>query len=244
MVNIFGEATQNGGVGRRGPRGKRGRDGKGDDYYENYMRYSKFFQHFTWDIDFTPNYWIDGYDIQRSPSFKVLNKYNHDYDAYSPAKDKTPMMGRDPLTGRHTLGLSRNQLMVCKMNWNTDKKSSNDNLQVFLVCKYINDGKKSTKYRDGIFGNGATGRFGRFVAVEMEKSMIVSGANSGEIVVNFDKEHDPLKLDQYSVLSVHWNNKGVGNGGKDKSSVWCNGKKLSTFLYLNVLFFSVMFGNV
>ena len=61
MVNIFGEATQNGGVGRRGPRGKRGRDGKGDDYYENYMRHSKFFQHFTWDIDFTPNHWIDGY---------------------------------------------------------------------------------------------------------------------------------------------------------------------------------------
>ena len=42
MVNIFGEATQNGGVGHRGPRGKRRRDGKGDDYYEYYMQHSKF----------------------------------------------------------------------------------------------------------------------------------------------------------------------------------------------------------
>ena len=161
---------------------------KGNDYYENYMRHSKCFQHFTQDIDFAPNYWIDGYDIQRLPSFKVLNKYNHDYDAYrSPAGYKTPVMGRDPLTGRHTLVFNKNHLMLCNMNWNTNKKSSNDNLQVFLVCKYITTRKKSTKYRDGIFGNGDTGRFGRFVAVEIEKSKVVSGANGDVIVVNFDK---------------------------------------------------------
>ena len=171
MVNIFGEATQNGGVGRRGPRGKRGRDGKGDDYYENYMRHSKFFQHFKCDIDFTPNYWIDGYDIQHSP-FKVLNKYNPNYDAYAPAAGKTPQMGKDPLTGRHTLVLNRSHLMLSKMDWSTVEKSSIDNLQVFIVLKYKASGKRPKLYKDGIFGNFATGKFGRCITVEHEKSMI------------------------------------------------------------------------
>ena len=143
MVNIFGEATQNGGVGRRGPRGKRGRDGKGGEYFENYMRYSNFFQHFKWDIDLAPNYWIDGHDIQRTPPFNVVNKYNPNYNAYAPAVDKTPEMGRDPLTGRHTLAFNRSHLMLCNMDWNTDKKSNIDNLQVFVVVK--SSGRKRIK---------------------------------------------------------------------------------------------------
>ena len=54
--------------------------------------------------------------------------------------------------------------------------------------------------------------------------MVVNGSAGGEIVITFDEEHDPLKPDKFSILGVHWNNKGVDNCGKDKSSVWCNGK--------------------
>ena len=57
-------------AGKRGPRGLTGHAGKPG---ENASYYSQYFQHSKteWDIDFKPNFWIDGYDIEENPSFKV-----------------------------------------------------------------------------------------------------------------------------------------------------------------------------
>ena len=86
MVNIFGEATTttSGVISRAGKRGlpgkdgapgkdgKRGKPGEDASFYAQCFQYSKT----KWDVDFEPNFWIDGHDIQKSP-FKVLNKYDH-----------------------------------------------------------------------------------------------------------------------------------------------------------------------
>ena len=85
MVNIFGDQPAGGKrgppgpIGETGPVGKRGKPGENDDFYSQYFQHSKT----KWDIDFEPNFWIDGYDIQENPSFKVLNKYDHQYDAFT-----------------------------------------------------------------------------------------------------------------------------------------------------------------
>ena len=54
-------------------------------------------------------------------------------------------MGRDPLTGRHTLAFNRSHLMLCNMDWSTDKKCSIDNLQVFVVLKSRGKDRKRIK---------------------------------------------------------------------------------------------------
>ena len=79
MVNKFGDTTGSGAGGKRGapgPAGSVGRPGENSGYFSQYFQHSKT----KWDIDFEPNYWIDGYDIQEKPSFKVLNKYDRQYD--------------------------------------------------------------------------------------------------------------------------------------------------------------------
>ena len=94
MVNKFGDDTVGGGRGKRGPRGavgevgpagKRGKVGENAGYYAQYFQYSKT----KWDVDFEPNFWIDGYDIEKVP-FKVLNKYSRTYDAIVPSSVKEP----------------------------------------------------------------------------------------------------------------------------------------------------------
>ena len=76
MVNKFDDDTVGGG-GKRGPpgavgevepAGKRGKAGENAGYYAQHFQYSKT----KWDVDFEPNFWIDGYDIEKVP-FKVLN---------------------------------------------------------------------------------------------------------------------------------------------------------------------------
>ena len=68
MVNIFGEggSTTYTTTGKRGPPGLAGTAGKRGKAGENAGYYAQYFQHSKtkWDIDFDPNYWIDGYDIQ------------------------------------------------------------------------------------------------------------------------------------------------------------------------------------
>ena len=69
-----------------GPVGPRGETGENASYYAQYFQHSKT----KWDIDFEPNFWIDGYDIlqENDNSFKVLNKYDHRYDATASSSTK------------------------------------------------------------------------------------------------------------------------------------------------------------
>ena len=113
MVNKFGDDAVGGGgkrgppgrVGRVGPAGKRGKagpvggvgpSGKRGKAGENVGYYAQYFQHSKtkWDVDFKPNFWIEGYDIEKSP-FKVLNKYDHKYNAVISTSHKEPTKGTD-----------------------------------------------------------------------------------------------------------------------------------------------------
>ena len=113
MVNIFGDSSRRAGKrgppGSVGPAGKRGKCGENSNYYAQYFQHSKT----KWDIDFKPNYWIEGYDILEKPSFKVINTLDNDdqhrYDATPPSIETTPKKGTDPVTGRHTLLLNGTQ---------------------------------------------------------------------------------------------------------------------------------------
>jgi len=233
MVNIFGDRTAGGkrgppgSVGETGPAGKRGKTGESSGYYSQFFQHSKT----KWDIDFEPNFWIDGYDIQEKPSFKVLNKYDNQYDAYPDIASRKPTKGTDTVSGRHTISFNGTQYVTSSMNWNTSSESTIDNLQVFAVFKFSDI--SGTGDRDGIFGNDNAG-WDRFIALFNNNDLFCGGAASGGnskglIISTFPSDANPVQISKFCVLSIHWNNKGSSGCGVNKSFVYCNGKKLATF---------------
>ena len=80
MVDVFGGSRSGLGLrgkrglpGPKGPPGKRGKHGESSGFYSQYFQHMKM----EWDIDFEPNFWIEGYDVQEKPTFNLLNKYDH-----------------------------------------------------------------------------------------------------------------------------------------------------------------------
>ena len=160
MVNIFGEATTISGVskgrpgkrglpGKDGVQGKRGKTGEAANFYAQYFQHSKI----KWDVDFEPNFWIDGYDVQIKSPFKVLNKYDHKYDAVVASSSSiSPINGTDLVTGRHTLKFNgTTQHLNCPMDWNS--QGSIDNLQVFIVFRFSDISANSENFQNAIFVN-------------------------------------------------------------------------------------------
>ena len=246
MVNIFGGSTLNGGsngkrgppgkrgfpgeVGKQGPSGEAGPLGKRGKQGENSSFYSQYFQHSAtrWDIDFQPNFWIDGYDIQKEP-FRLLNKYDYKYNAIPYSKGIPPSKGTDLLSGRYTVRFNGSQYFTCPMDWNS-KSQSIDNLQVFIVFKY--NSISGSGIRDGLFGhdNGGWDRFATLVGNGLTIGGVDGSTYSGgKIITKFPKDANPVQTSKFCVLCVHWNALGISNCGKDKSGVYCNGKKLATF---------------
>ena len=203
--------------GRVGPVGKHGRSGENASYYAQYFQYSKT----EWDIDFKPNFWIDGHDILNNTPFKVLNMHDHKYDATVPSSSTSPTKGTDPVTGRYTLSLNGSQYLTCPMNWNTGGGSI-DNLQVYIVFKYTKIYAKNV--RECIFGND-NGGWDRVVGLYNNKLIVggTTGTHGYTLFSNFPIDADPRELNKFCILSVHWNNKGE-NCGADRSCIWCNGK--------------------
>ena len=96
-----------------GPPGKRGKQGDSNSFDV------QFFQNLSWDIDFETNYWIEGYDIETIPIFKVKNRYDNGYDAVLPdSKTPSPTKGTEKTTTRHTLKFDGTQFLKCPMDWN------------------------------------------------------------------------------------------------------------------------------
>ena len=119
MVNKFGDDSVGSGSkrGLPGKDGTPGKDGKRGKAGEDASFYAQSFQHSKtkWDVDFEPNFWIDGYDIQKSP-FKVLNKYEHVYDSITLSQNKISTKGTDSVSGRQTLQFDGTECLTCPMN--------------------------------------------------------------------------------------------------------------------------------
>ena len=212
-----GEKGKRGAIGEKGDRGTAGENAS---YYAQYFQYSKT----EWDVDFKPNFWIDGHDIQENTTpFKVLNVHDHKYDAFVPSSSTNPTRGTDPVTGRYTLSLNGSQYLTCPMNWNT-VGGSIDNLQVFIVVKYTKI--YGSNVRECMFGND-NGGWDRVVGLYNNEIIVggTTGTHGYTVFSKFPDDADPRKINKFCVLSIHWNNKGEMCGA-DRSCVWCNGKHI------------------
>ena len=234
-LDFFGGSGGDGEFGREGPPGPPGKRGKQGDSNSFDVQ---FFQNLSWDIDFEPNYWIEGYDIETTPIFKLKNRYENGYDAVLPdTKTPLPTKGTEKATNRHTLKFDGTQLLTCPMDWNgTDKM---DNLQVFIVVRYSDLCQSHKEWKAQLFGND-NGGSERFVCLKNEwltdtLALIVAGVENNEgKTTHKDFNHqpanaNPLQTRDFFVLSVHWNRAGKSACGKNKSSVYINGNRLFRF---------------
>ena len=103
------------------------------------------------------------------------------------------------------------------MNWNGTQTLNN--LQVFIVFKYTKIISVNGEVHNGLFGHD-DGGWDRLVAIK-NKQLIVGGATEEICIVPGHQplDYDPIKVKKVCVVSVHWNNKGSSNCGKQVSSV-------------------------
>lgn len=220
-----GSKGKRGPAGPAGPAGKQGKSGVDDSYIARKFHNSNI----VWDIDYAPNYWIEGYDIQTTPSFKVLNKYDAAYNASS--VNTTPTKGTDTHSKQNTLHFNGDGYLLAPMNWNAASPTK-DNIQVFVVARYDHPWREAT-FSDGLFGN-SNGMWNRWVCIK-GSGLVISGAVGGTYgsfteVKSFPDDANPIESrGGFFVLSVHWNNKGESGCGNNKSAVYCNGKLLRNF---------------
>ena len=135
---------------------------------------------------------------------------------------------------RYYLNFNSSQRMLSNIDLNV-AAGSQDIVNIFIVYK-LNSYTGTYWLRNGLFGHDNSG-FDKFVAFSPTTELVVSGTNGDHIVVGANNYNgkNPLgpyqnkanagDLNKWICLSIHWN----VPAGANKSSVWCNGKKLCDF---------------
>jgi len=127
---------------------------------------------------------------------------------------------------------SKQMLTNINLNPGTGK---DDIINIFIVYKMNSFNGKSI-WKNGLFGHYITG-FSKTVAFAASGELFVTGTTYSFIVIgtnnfqnrqpiaNYQTKANAGELNKWCCLSIHWN----VPGGANKSSVWCNGKKLCNF---------------
>ena len=135
---------------------------------------------------------------------------------------------------RYYLNFSGSERLISNINLNPGV-GEQDIVNVFIVYKLTSfTGTYWT--RNGLFGHDNSG-FDKFVSFGPSGDLVVAGATNDHIVIGLNTVNGktPIttyqtnanagELNKWCCLSIHWN----VPGGTNKSSVWCNGKKLCDF---------------
>ena len=135
---------------------------------------------------------------------------------------------------RYYLNFNGSQRMLSNIDLNV-AAGEQDIVNVFIVYKLLSfTGTYWT--RNGLFGHD-NGSFDKFVSFGPSGDLIVAGATNDHIVIgvnqvngknptaNYQTNANAGALNNWICLSIHWN----VPAGANKSSVWCNGKKLTDF---------------
>ena len=138
------------------------------------------------------------------------------------------------INNRYYLNFNGSQRMLSNIDLNVSS-GSQDIVNIFIVYK-LNSYTGTYWIRNGLFGHDDSG-FDKFVAFSPSGELVVSGSTNDHIVLgpnafNGKSSSGPYltnansgELNKWICLSIHWN----VPAGANKSSVWCNGKKLCDF---------------
>ena len=209
-----------GAQGRDGATGARGAPGEAAGYLAEWFRHRAD----LWDIDFRPNFWIDGFDVKLDADGvleKVVNQAatGAKYDALAPAGHVPTKGDGQGEHGRKTLKVDGTQYLKCPVDIDN---TSVDNLQVFVILKH-DKFTAGSGFHDAVFGNdnGEWDRFVSYYTLGSKNYLLVSGVvkdsgslgNTTTAGPNFAADADPTALNKFFVLSAHWNLKGASGVG-------------------------------
>jgi len=135
---------------------------------------------------------------------------------------------------RYYLKFNGRQRMITDINLNVPA-GGKDIINVFVVYN-LNSFSGSKLLRNYIFGHG-NGGYDKFIAFSPTGELAVAGTTNQYIIIgpksfdnkkpiaNYQTKANAGELNKWCCLSIHWN----VPAGANKSSVWCNGKKLADF---------------
>ena len=190
--------------------GARGAPGEAAGYLAEWFRHRAD----LWDIDFRPNFWIDGFDVKLDADGvleKVVNQAatGAKYDALAPAGHVPTNGDGQGEHGRKTLKVDGTQYLKCPMDIDN---TSVDNLQVFVILKH-DKFTAGSGFHDAVFrnDNGEWDRFVSYYTLGSKNYLLVSGVvkdsgslgNTTTAGPNFAADADPTALNKFFVLSAH-----------------------------------------
>ena len=157
--------------------------------------------------------------------------YENHAEQTTTANQPTLVSSAFKLNNRYYLNFNGSQRMLSNINLNV-ASGGQDIVNIFIVYKLISfNGTYWT--RNGLFGHDNAG-YNKFVSFGPSGDLVVAGAVNNNIVIgpntvngvspiaNYQTKANAGDLNKWICLSIHWN----VPAGANKSSVWCNGKKL------------------
>lgn len=153
------------------------------------------------------------------------------------ANQPTLCSSANRLNNRYYMEFNGIQRLISDINLNV-QNNAKDIVNIFIVYKMDQfRGNVGQFARNGLFGhdNGGYDKFvcfsdqgGELVVAGTTNNHIVIGSNAvngKQPIADFQSKANAGRLGKWCCLSIHWD----VPAGADKSSVWCNGKKLCNF---------------
>ena len=160
--------------------------------------------------------------------------YENHAEQTTSANQPTLCTSTTKINNRYYLNFNGSQRMLSNIDLNV-ASGGQDIVNIFIVYK-LNSFTGSGMWRNGLFGHDNLG-YDKFVAFGPSGDLVLSGTTNDYIVIGpnsvngvtpispYLSEANAGELNKWCCLSIHWN----VPAGVNKSSVWCNGKKLCDF---------------
>ena len=138
------------------------------------------------------------------------------------------------INNRYYINFTSSQRMVSSINLNV-ASGGQDIVNIFIVYKF-NSFNGAYWLRNGLVGHDNLG-YDKFVAFGPSEDLVVSGTTNDHIIIGvnnvgsktaiapYQTKANASELNKWCCLSIHWN----VPAGANKSTVWCNRKKLCDF---------------
>ena len=160
--------------------------------------------------------------------------YENHAEQTTTASQPTIVTSANRINNRYFLNFNSSQRMLSNIDLNV-ATGGQDIVNIFIVYK-LNSYTGTYWVRNGLFGHD-NGGFDKFVAFSPAGELVVAGTKNDHIVAGassfngknplgpYQNKANAGELNKWICLSIHWN----VPAGANKSSVWCNGKKLCDF---------------
>ena len=152
----------------------------------------------------------------------LYDQTRHSINAVQSRSNLQPILGdKDTsIDDMYPIKFNNNRRLTSNINLNSSI------VAVFVVYKLNSYSTHISKYgTNALFGNDDGKNNGKYITFNTRGNLIFSGVSGPNIVTSYPSNANAGELNNYKLLSVHWNLATE----KNKSYIYCNGKKIISF---------------